>query len=220
MDKREQEVAGMAELQIVAVVPREKRRVSIRFENGIEVILYRSELRGLPLRESNLLMQEGSYVPEVLYQKILNEIVGKRAKKRALFLLEKMDRTEYQLYDKLRQNGYPIECVTAAIEYVKSYHYIDDLRYARTYVRYHQQKKSRQRLKMDLIQKGVAKPTIEQALEEEFASDEREKIKELLEKRRYDAARADARERQRVYQFLLRRGYKSSDILGVMRMIY
>lgn len=209
----------MAELQIVAVVPREKRRVSIRFENGTEVTLYRSELRGLPLGESNLLMQEGSYVPEALYQKILTQIVGMRAKKRALFLLEKMDRTEHQLYDKLRQNGYPEECVTAAVEYVKSYRYIDDLRYARTYVRYHQQKKSRQRLKMDLIQKGVAKPTIEQALEEEFASDEREKIKALLEKRRYDSVSADAKEQQRMYQFLLRRGYKSSDILGVMRCV-
>ena len=208
----------MAELQIVAVVPKEKRRVSIRFENGTEITLYRSELRGLPLGESNLLMQEGSYVPEALYQKLLNEIVGIRAKKRALFLLEKMDRTEAQLYDKLRQNGYPEECVTAAVEYVKSYHYIDDLRYAKTYVRYHQQKKSRQRLKMDLIQKGVAKHTIEQALEEEFASDEREKIKALLEKKHYDSVRADAKEQQRMYQFLLRRGYKSSDILGVMRL--
>lgn len=209
----------MAELQIVAVVPREKRRVMIRFDNGTEVTLYRSELRGLPFAESNLLMQEGSYVPDNLYQKILYDIVGVRARKRALFLLEKMDRTEYQLYDKLLQNGYPKECVDAALEYVKSYHYIDDLRYARTYVRYHQQKKSRQRLKMDLIKKGVAKYIIEQALEEEFASDEREKIKELLEKRRYDAISADAKEQQRMYQFLLRRGYKSSDILGVMRCV-
>ena len=80
----------MAELQIVAVVPREKRRVSIRFENGIEVTLYRSELRGLPLGEGTLLTQEGGYVPESLYQKVLTQIVGVRAKKRALFLLEKM----------------------------------------------------------------------------------------------------------------------------------
>lgn len=207
----------MSELQIVSVVPKEKRRVSIRFENGVEVTLYRSELRGLPLQEGTLLTQEGSYIPEELYQKILTEVVGIRAKKRALFLLEKMDRTEHQLYDKLRQNGYPEECVRDAVDYVKNYHYIDDLRYAKTYVRYHQQKKSRQRLKMDLLQKGVAKDTIEHALEEEFASDERDKIRALLEKRRYDYRTKDAKEQQRMYQFLLRRGYKSSDILGVMR---
>lgn len=207
----------MSELQVVSVVPKEKRRVAIRFDNGVEVTLYRSELRGLPLQEGTLLTKEGSYIPEELYHRILTEVVGIRARKRALFLLEKMDRTEHQLYDKLRQNGYPEACVQNAVDYVKSFHYIDDLRYARTYVRYHQQKKSRQRLKMDLLQKGVAKDTIECALEEEFVSDEREKIRALLEKRRYDYRTKDAKEQQRMYQFLLRRGYKSSDILGVMR---
>ena len=69
----------MSELQIVSVVPKEKRRVAIRFENGVEVTLYRSELRGLPLQEGTLLTQEGSYIPEELYQKILTEVVGIRA---------------------------------------------------------------------------------------------------------------------------------------------
>lgn len=48
-------------------------------------------------------------------------------------------------------------------------------------------------------------------------SDERAQIAELLEKRHYDAAQADRREQQRMYQFLMRRGFKSSDILAVMR---
>ena len=120
-----------------------------------------------------------------------------------------MDRTESQLCEKLRQNGYPEECVAAAVEYVKQYHYIDDLRYAKQYIRYHQQKKSSQRLKMDLMKKGVGREQIEQALAEEFVSDERAQIAELLEKRHYDAAQADRREQQRMYQFLMRRGFKS-----------
>lgn len=207
----------MSELQITAISPKEKGRVLIRFENGIQVILYRSELRGLSKEEGALLQAEGNYISEVLYQKLLTEIVGLRAKKRAMHLLEQMDRTESQLYDKLSQNGYPEVCIQMAIDYVKSYHYIDDLRYAKTYVRQQQHKKSRQRLRMDLMKKGVGKGLIEEALEEEFASDERDKIKELLEKRRYDYTTKDAKEQQRTYQFLLRRGYRSSDILGVMR---
>ena len=110
-----------------------------------------------------------------------------------------------------------LEYFAAAVEYVKQYHYIDDLRYAKQYIRYHQQKKSSQRLKMDLMKKGVGREQIEQALAEEFVSDERAQIAELLEKRHYDAAQADRRERQRMYQFLMRRGFKSSDILAVMR---
>ena len=150
----------MQEVQVKEVARREKGRVFFRFDNGTEFILYRSEIRGLPQAESTLLMTEDAYLPVSLYEKILTEIVGKRAKKRALFLLERMDRTESQLCEKLRQNGYPEECVAAAVEYVKQYHYIDDLRYAKQYIRYHQQKKSSQRLKMDLMKKGVGREQI------------------------------------------------------------
>ena len=127
----------MQEVQVKEVARREKGRVFFRFDNGTEFTLYRSEIRGLPQAESTLLMTEDVYLPVSLYEKILTEIVGKRAKKRALFLLERMDRTESQLCEKLRQNGYPEECVAAAVEYVKQYHYIDDLRYAKQYIRYH-----------------------------------------------------------------------------------
>ena len=69
----------------------------------------------------------------------------------------------------------------------------------------------------DARQFWVGREQIEQALAEEFVSDERAQIAELLEKRHYDAAQADRRERQRMYQFLMSRGFKSSDILAVMR---
>lgn len=207
----------MQEIQVTAVMPREKGRMCIRFEDGVEVELYRGELYKLSKQELAVLLKEGGYVPMQLYQKLLKEILGIRVKKRALFLLERMDRTEQQLYEKLRQSGYPEVCVEEAVAYVKQYHYIDDLKYARTYIRYHQQKKSRQRLCMDLIQKGVGRDYIEQAMEEEFVSDEREKIRALLEKRHYDCFCTDRKEQQRMYQFLMRRGYKSGDILAVMR---
>lgn len=207
----------MQEIQVTTVKPREKGRVSIRFEDGVEIELYRGELHKLSRQEQRMLLTEGEYIPFELYQKVLKEILGIRVKKRALFLLERMDRTEQQLYDKLRQSGYPEICVEDAISYVKQYHYIDDLKYAKTYVRYQQQKKSRQRLCMDLTKKGVARELIEQALEEEFVSDEQEKIKALLEKRRYDCSCTDRKEQQRMYQFLMRRGYKSGDILAVMK---
>lgn len=207
----------MQEIQVIAVMPREKGRVCICFEDGVEAELYRGELHKLSKQESGILLKEGAYVPVALYQKVLKEILGIRVKKRALFLLERMDRTEQQLYEKLRQSGYPEVCVEDAVSYVKQYHYIDDLKYARTYVRCQQQKKSRRRLCMDLMQKGVARELIERALEEEFVSDEREKIEKLLEKRHYDSSCTDRKEQQRMYQFLMRRGYRSGDILAVMR---
>lgn len=206
----------MQELQVVSVLPDGKGKTKICFENGVEAALYRGEIRKFTREEGRLLLQEGVYIPQELYQKVLH-VLATRAKKRALFLLEQMDRTAQQLRDKLKRNGYPEECVEEAISYVSEYHYIDDLRYARNYIKYHQQKKSRQKLKLDLMQKGVRKDDIELALEENFDSDERKQIRALLEKRRYDPQNCDEKEKRRMYQFLMRRGYKSSDVLHLMK---
>ena len=40
-----------------------------------------------------------------------------------------MDRSERKLREKLTQGGYPDCCVDAAIDYVKSFHYLDDYRF-------------------------------------------------------------------------------------------
>lgn len=200
----------MSQIHVVSVTPQDKGKRKILLDNGILFSLYAGECRKYAIKED-------SYLSEEDYHKIMQEILMPRAKKRAMHILEKVDRTKKQLYDKLSLNGYPKECIEAAIAYVEGYHYIDDLRYARNYVRYHQEKKSSQRLKMDLMKRGVPKELIEQALEEEYQSDESEQIAQLLRKRKYVAHDADQSEFRRQYQFLLRRGFKSSDILKVMK---
>lgn len=198
------------EQRIKELIPKDKGKSAILFEDGTEVVLYKGEVRKLGLKE-------GMVVSEELYHQIMVEILGMRAKKRAMHLLERQDRTEKQLYDKLKQNGYPESCIEEAVSYVKSYHYIDDLRYARNYIRYHQEKKSLQRLKMDLMRKGVSKEVIEAAIEEEYLFDEKRKIRELLEKKHYSNGTMDENAKRKIYHFLLRRGFKSSDVLSVMR---
>jgi regulatory protein len=188
----------------------EKGKASVSLDNGARLILYRGELRKLSLREGVEISQE-------VYRQMIDDILTVRAKKRAMHLLERMDRTEKQLHEKLCQNGYPEECIEAAISYVKKFHYIDDLRYASNYIHCYQDKRSRQRLQQDLMRKGVAKNVIEDAMEEAFAADEREQIRSLLEKKHFDYNTKDRKEMQRSYQFLMRRGFKSSDILAVMQ---
>ncbi len=198
------------DVQVTSVIPLEKGKARIRFEDGSEVILYKGEIRKLGI-------QEGCVITDEVYHKIIDEILGQRAIKRAMHLLERQDRTERQLYDKLKENGYPEACIESAISYVKRYHYIDDFRYASAYIRYRQEKKSRQKLKLELQAKGIARDVIEEALEEEYVSDDQKKIMELLQKRRYSFENADTAEQRKNYQFLLRRGFQSSDILHVMR---
>ena len=93
----------------------------------------------------------------------------KDATRKAMRLLEHMDRTEKGLRDKLRQSGFSPDAVDAALAYVQSYGYIDDSRYARTYIAYRMDSKSRQKIIQELIGKGVDKETAVAAWEEEAA---------------------------------------------------
>ena len=193
------------ELQVVALVPQEKKKIRVVLDNGESFLLYRGEIKSLSI-------VEGCFLTEDSYKKIIDEILGKRATKRAMYLLQRQERTEKQLRDKLQQSGYPMECIEQAISYVKSYHYIDDYRYASVYIRYHQEKESRQKLVFKLIMRGINREVIERALEEEYVSDEKGQIQELLRKRHYNPETVDDKEYRKTVQFLLRKGFKNNDI--------
>lgn len=195
---------------VTSIEKSDRGRKVLCLDNKIELQLYAGEVRKYGL-------ETGSQVSEELYQEILHEILGKRATKRAMHLLERQEKTEYQLREKLRQNSYPQEAIEDAIEYVKRYHYVDDVRYAKTFVLYHQEKRSRLRLKTDLLRRGIKGDVIDAALEEVFTFDEREQMRELLTKRRFPQNVGDDGEFRKNYQFLMRRGFKSSDILSVMK---
>lgn len=199
-------------VQISQIEKLGKGKYKLHFENGNTIWVYGYEIRGMHL-------EEGHYISEAVYQHIFKDIVGKRAKKRALHLLEQMERTEHQLRDKLMASDYPKECIEDAIAYVKSFHYLDDKRYAETFTRYSKEKLSRGQIKQKLMTKGIARDTIEFAIEEEYDADESEHIRKLLEKKHFDGKSKDEGEFRRVYNYLLRRGFRSNDILKEMRCV-
>ena len=140
-----------------------------------------------------------------------------RAKRRALHILERSDRTEQELRDKLSKNYLP-EVVDAAVDYVKSYHYIDDHRYAVNYLNSRGRVKSSRQVEQELLyKKGISKAVLEEAREEAEPQDEREQIRRWMEKKHLDPVTADRDEKRRFYQFLMRRGFRSSDILAELR---
>ena len=202
----------MSEILVLSEEAMTKGKIRVRLDTGLTCILYRSEQRQINAYEGSSLNREQ-------YEILVHEILGKRATKRAMHLLEKMDRTEYKLREKLSEGGYPDEAIEDAIGYVKRYHYLDDERYARNYVFLAQDRKSRKKLSIELYQRGIKKELIDRILEEEYDADEEKQICQLLEKRGFDPKTCSEKERQKLYQFLLRRGFQSSDICKVMRMI-
>ena len=188
----------------------DKKRMRIFLEDGRSFVLYRGEVRRYSL-------EEGAELSAGQYEEICSEILKKRARRRTMHLLEKMDRTEAQIREKLRQGFYPEEIIEDAVAYVKGYHYLDDSRYAENYVRNQREKKSRRKIQMELMAKGIDRELAEQTLEEECQREnEQELILKWVEKKHYSAQTADLKEKQRMYQFLMRKGFQSDDILHVL----
>ena len=146
------------------------------------------------------------------YQEICSEILIPRCKKRALHLLEKQDRSEQNLRDKLREGGYPSEIIDIAIDYINDYGYLDDARMAASHVRFYQESRSKKRIKQDLLNKGVAPDVIDSVIEEEYTVDELDLIQELMDKKHYDRENATYEDKAKMYRFLAGRGYSSDTI--------
>jgi regulatory protein len=194
----------------IQLVPRKKNKYKVHLQGGMDLVLYKREVKTYGL-------EAGEELSEEAYQRILEETLIPRAKRRAMHLLEKQDRTRKNLEDKLRESDYPQTAIDAAIAYVESFHYIDDERYARSYVHFHQEGKSKRRIQQDLMQKGIDREVIALVLEEEYETSEADMIRDLLRKKHYDPESADAKEKSKMYRFLAGRGFSSGDISRVLR---
>lgn len=143
----------------------------------------------------------------------------RRARRKAMQLLEHMDRTERGLTERLGHAGFSGEAVQDAVAYVKSFGYIDDARYAQHYISYRLGIKSRQKLLQELMHKGVDRQTAQEAWEEAVQNeepDERAIIRRIVEKKYRPGSELDEKEMRRLYGFLARRGFCGSDISAVL----
>ena len=143
----------------------------------------------------------------------------REARKKALRLLEHMDRTEKGLTDRLLRAGFSEVLAEDAVSYVKDYGYINDRRYALNYIMYRIHDKSRQKIFQELSGKGIDRQTIQDAWEEAEeleTPDERALLCQMIEKKYEPGAELDEREMRRLYGYLARRGFRSGDIFSVL----
>ena len=194
---------------VTGIVPITNSRSKVYIDNEFAFVLYKGELR-------NYKMAEGKDIDKSIYDEILINVLPKRAKLRGMSLLKSRPYTEKQMYDKLKQGGYPDTVADIAVEYFKSFGYIDDLQYARDYIDYYSEGRSRKRLEQDLLQKGIGRSDIKEAFEnwqsEGGVIDELAQIRELLIKKSYSEDTSDIKDKQRMMAFLFRKGFSADNI--------
>ncbi|MFG6357313.1 MAG: recombination regulator RecX [Acetatifactor sp.] len=192
-----------------------KKQCRICVDHDFCFVLYKGELRQYGIAAGEELTEEN-------LRKVLEELLPRRAKMRAMNLLQHRDYTEKQLRDKLLDGGYPQETAEQALEYVRSWRYVDDTRYAQSYLAAFAGKKSLRRMELELQQKGIARDILEQAVqnwqEQDGGQDELRMACELLKRKHYDKDSGDRKEQQRLYNFLAYRGFSGEVIRKALHM--
>lgn len=183
--------------------------------------LYPAQIRSHDLKEGTVLTEE-------LYGKVCAETLLPQAKKRVLNLLIAKDRSRKGLLEKLAGDGYPQEVADAAVEYAESYHYVDDLRFAVTYLRSHAEEKSGFELTAKLKEKGIGREVVDEAFEafreerlalmgEAFEEAELTALRRQIARKAKAPASLTGRELQKLTASLCAKGFRAQDIRGILK---
>ena len=137
---------------------------------------------------------------------------------RGLSILEKGAKSEKMLKDYLKEKGYPKQCIERACEKLKSYGYIDDQAFCENYISIYSDIKSRRKLKIDLLGKGISEEIIEEKLETLSQENESEKCLNFAKKFMKNREK-DLKNKQKLFNHLASKGFEYGDIANAWREI-
>lgn len=150
----------------------------------------------------------------------LNEICERseyvRARERALWYLDRADRTERTLFKKLKEAGFREQTAAAVIARLKELGLLDDRRYARNAAEYlARQNISPREIERRLYEKGVPRDIIKE-LRGGLDIDERAQLRALIDKK-YRNKLGDRADVEKVYAALVRRGFSFGAVRAALR---
>lgn len=180
----------------------------IEFEDGDKLYLNSSIISQFSLKPE-------VEIPESALDEIVFENDFRRAKERALYLLDYRDHSYQELFKKLEKN-YSDDICYAVMEKMVELRVINDRKYAVNLARQYVEVKhfGKYRASSEMYKKGLDKELIEEILEP-YEDETLERLDALVEKK-YARYLVDKKGEQKVKSALVRQGYSYSDIKAVL----
>ena len=180
-----------------------------------------------PREINNYNLEDGADVSVETVERILNETLIPRAKRYAMNLLVKSDKTETELLRKLKSAGYGEKAGMAALEYVNGFHYIDELRTAESYIRTKMDYSSEKEIRYKLEEKGINSETIDMAYDNITGDGEAEdpELNAALNfvRKKLGSLRTDEgityEERQKLMAAAFRKGFRQDSIKSALKKL-
>lgn len=156
---------------------------------------------------------KGKEVDAALLREICHAEEENKAYLAALRYIGIRPRSAYQLMRYLGEKGFSEELAQRIARRCSEQGYIDDEAYAKQWVaeRLRLRPKGAYALKMELLQKGIAKPIVERAIGEIDRDEEQEAARKLLRsKLRRKSGSLTLADEQKLLSMLMRKGFSSS----------
>ena len=136
-----------------------------------------------------------------------------KCKECAFYYLNKKRHTKKELIDKLVKREYDISVAKEVADYLEEAKYIDDADYARRFIldAVRIKKHGMVRIKRDLLIKGVESNIVDTVVSD-LELDTYSVLSNLIDSKAFNMDLNDEKQLNRLYGFLLRRGFKYGDI--------
>lgn len=186
-------------------------KIEKQVNNQKRYSIYIDEKFAFGVREEDLIyfkLKENSEITEQRYNYIMEYVIYTKAKDKAYKFLGYKARSEKEVRDKLTKENYPQEIIDRIIELFKHYNYINDENYTKAYInnRIKFKPRAKRMLKYELAQKGIDSDTIENIIDSSNI-DETDIAINLLQKKLKNKKDIEQKEKQRIYNYMLRRGF-------------
>ena len=197
-------------MEITDIAPLDKKRRKVYIDGQYAFPLYVSELRKYNI-------EAGAVLEENVYDDICS-LLMRRVRERILYLITDYDRSEQNIRQKISMAGYRGSFVDDAIDSLKEYGYIDDLRFARYYAESMRDTKGRSAfaISRSLYEKGISRDVIDTVMGE-LDIDEDAQILKALSSKGYNEEnirQIDDKERQKLISSLMRKEF-SYDLISI-----
>lgn len=201
---------------------RTKEWYLIYLNDGREILSYIDFIVKFKVKVGKQLTEE-----QIKEMKSESEVI--LAKEIAYRFISYKPRTLKEVSDKLKAKGFQSDLVSKVVEELKNYGFINDLEYARNFVLNRSRSKTlgELALRRELLSKGISSEIVDEVLSErENLIDEFEialdlaqgKLKQIKSLKKRKRGRDEYK--RRIYEFLLRRGFKFETINRVMREVF
>ncbi len=161
-------------------------------------------------------LKENEPLDEEKYNYILNKLLLKRAKDKALKYLGYKMRSKKQVIKKLEEYDFPSNVINKVIQVLEKYNYINDEEFAKAFIKDKVNLKGYGSFKIsyDLKMLGIEEQVFKKYLYDENFVDENKKAKDLLLKKlkNRNIQDLDYKEKQKIYAYLARRGFSYDSI--------